>query len=199
MTDLLKPAAVAFGVAGLSLATHARAERPSVFVDVADVVPGVVLDVRYAGTENFVGTPVDGYGAARCLLTRPAAEALAGVARDARAKGLQLKLFDCYRPARAVAHFARWAADLADTHTKPTYYPDLDKGQLFALGYIAERSGHSRGSTLDLTLVDAATGAELDMGTPPPPPRSISSARCHGPIRMRSPAHRRRIASCSRA
>jgi len=168
MDQIVKPAAIALGL-GLSapvLASDARTDRPDLFVDVAGLVPDVVFDVRYAGSENFVGTPVDGYGAARCLLTRPAAEALAGVARDAAAGGYRLKLFDCYRPARAVAHFARWAADLADTHTKATYYPDLDKGQLFALGYIAERSGHSRGSTLDLTLVDAATGRELDMGTP---------------------------------
>ncbi|WP_454916475.1 M15 family metallopeptidase [Xanthobacter sediminis] len=168
MDHVVKPAALILGLAasGPVLAADARPERPDLFVDVAQVVPDAVLDVRYAGTRNFVGAPVDGYGAARCLLTRPAAEALAGVARDARAEGFRLKLFDCYRPARAVAHFARWAADLSDTHTKATYYPDLDKGQLFALGYIAERSGHSRGSTLDLTLVDAVTGRELDMGTP---------------------------------
>lgn len=168
MDLVVKPAAVALGLAmsGPSLAADPRTDRPDLFVDVTDVVPDAVLDVRYAGLENFVGAPVDGYGAARCLLTRPAAEALAGVARDAHTDGLKLKLFDCYRPARAVAHFARWAADLSDTRTKATYYPDLDKGQLFALGYIAERSGHSRGSTLDLTLVEAATGRELDMGTP---------------------------------
>ncbi|MFG1403023.1 M15 family metallopeptidase [Xanthobacter sediminis] len=166
MNTFAKPAALVLGLAGLGAMPDARAERPALFVDVADVVPGVVLDVRYAGVHNFVGAPVDGYGAARCFLTRPAAQALAGVARDAQARGLALKLFDCYRPARAVAHFARWAADLSDTRTKATYYPDLDKGQLFALGYIAERSGHSRGSTLDLTLVDRSTGAELDMGTP---------------------------------
>jgi len=166
MDRIVKPAVVALGLAGIHLATEVRAERPAQFVDITELVPDAVLDVRYAGSHNFVGAPVDGYGAARCLLTRPAAEALAEVAKDAAAQGLRLKLFDCYRPARAVAHFARWAADLADTRTKPTYYPDLDKGQLFALGYIAERSGHSRGSTLDLTLVEAASGAELDMGTP---------------------------------
>ncbi|MFG1392821.1 M15 family metallopeptidase [Xanthobacter agilis] len=169
MNTFAKPAAVVLGLAGLvapAVGVAAPAARPEVFVDVKDLLPDVVLDVRYAGSRNFVGAPVDGYGAARCLLTRPAAEALAGVARDAQARGLKLKLFDCYRPARAVAHFARWAADLSDTRTKATYYPDLDKGQLFALGYIAARSGHSRGSTLDLTMVEAETGAELDMGTP---------------------------------
>lgn len=150
----------------VSLAANPRTDRPDLFVDVTPLIPDAVVDLRYAGSRNFVGAPVDGYTTARCVLTRPAAEALAAVAAEARAKGYRLKLFDCYRPARAVAHFARWAADLADTHTKATYYPDLDKKDLFALGYIASRSGHSRGSTMDLTLVEAATGAELDMGTP---------------------------------
>nr|WP_246441599.1 M15 family metallopeptidase [Xanthobacter tagetidis] len=145
---------------------EARTDRPAMFVDVAQIVPGVILDVRYFGSDNFVGTRVDGYEAARCFLTRPAAEALAKVAEDARRQGYLLKLFDCYRPARAVAHFARWASDLADEGTKAAYYPDLAKSELFKEGYIASRSGHSRGSTLDLTLVQAATGAEVDMGTP---------------------------------
>lgn len=166
MDTIAKPAALALGLATLPLATEARAERPALFVDVIELVPDAVVDIRYAGPRNFVGAPVDGYHVPRCLLTRPAAEALANVAGDARTRGLRLKLFDCYRPARAVAHFARWAADLSDTRTKAAYYPDIDKAQLFAQGYIAERSGHSRGSTLDLTLVEVEGGAELDMGTP---------------------------------
>ena len=141
-------------------------ERPALFVDLVGLVPGVVPDVRYFGSDNFVGAPVDGYEAPRCLLTRPAAEALVKVAADAEGEGYRLKLFDCYRPARAVAHFARWAADSSDTRTKAAYYPDLEKPDLFAQGYIAARSGHSRGSTLDLTLIDRESGAELDMGTP---------------------------------
>lgn len=166
MDRLVKPAALALSIAGLPLAADARTDRPDLFVDVASVVPDAVFDVRYYGTENFVGARVDGYGAARCFLTRPAANALAAVAADARRQGLGLRIFDCYRPARAVAHFARWASDLADIRTKGTYYPDVDKKDLFAEGYIAARSGHSRGSTLDLTLFDRATGADLDMGTP---------------------------------
>lgn len=167
----MKPLLIALGLSGggaldVSLAANPRTDRPDLFVDVTPLIPDAVVDLRYAGSRNFVGAPVDGYITARCVLTRPAAEALVAVAAEARAKGYRLKLFDCYRPARAVAHFARWAADLADTGTKATYYPDLDKKDLFALGYIASRSGHSRGSTMDLTLVDAATGAELDMGTP---------------------------------
>lgn len=166
MDKLVKPAALALSLAGLPLAADARTDRPALFVDVATLVPDAVFDVRYFGTENFVGARVDGYGAARCFLTRPAAEALSRVDAAARARGLGLRIFDCYRPARAVAHFARWASDLADTRTKPAYYPDVDKKDLFAEGYIAARSGHSRGSTLDLTLFERATGRDLDMGTP---------------------------------
>lgn len=166
MDRLVKPAALALTIAGLPLAVDARADRPALFVDVAALVPGAIFDVRYFGADNFVGTRVDGYGAARCLLTRPAAEALAQVARAARDKGFGLRIFDCYRPARAVAHFARWAADLSDETTKPAYYPDVAKADLFAEGYIAARSGHSRGSTLDLTLFDLASGRDVDMGTP---------------------------------
>ncbi|MFG1345888.1 M15 family metallopeptidase [Xanthobacter autotrophicus DSM 431] len=162
----MKPAALALGIAGLPLAADARTDRPVIFVDVATLVPDAVFDVRYFGTANFVGARVDGYGAARCFLTRPAADALAAVSADAKARGLGLRIFDCYRPARAVAHFARWASDLSDTGTKAAYYPDVEKKDLFAEGYIAARSGHSRGSTLDLTLFDRATGADLDMGTP---------------------------------
>jgi zinc D-Ala-D-Ala dipeptidase len=140
--------------------------RPPEFVDVARVVPGLVVDMRYAGSRNFVGRPIAGYEAPVCLLTRQAAEALAAVQRDLAASGRGLKVYDCYRPARAVADFAAWARDLDDQRSKPEYYPNVPKDQLFALGYIAERSGHSRGSTVDVTLVDLATGAELDMGTP---------------------------------
>ncbi|WP_029003736.1 M15 family metallopeptidase [Azorhizobium doebereinerae] len=139
---------------------------PDLFVCVPEVVADVIVDLRYAGAANFVGAPVDGYDAAKALLTRPAAEAVARVAADVARDGLVLKLYDCYRPARAVAHFARWAADGADLATKADYYPDHDKPDLFTLGYIAGRSSHSRGSTLDLTLAHRSDGTELDMGTP---------------------------------
>lgn len=139
---------------------------PDVFVDVTTVVPAVLVDLRYAGANNFVGAPIDGYGTARALLTRPAAQALARVAADVAADGLVLKLFDCYRPARAVAHFARWAQDTAHQRTKSDYYPEHRKDELFDLGYLAARSSHSRGSTTDLTLAYADSGADLDMGTP---------------------------------
>jgi len=138
-------------------------ERPAAFVDATSVVPGLVVDMRYAGGDNFVGRPIEGYQKPVCLLTRQAANALADVARDISGRGLKLKVFDCYRPKRAVAHFMRWAQAINDVKNKSAYYPDLDKRQLFADGYIAAHSGHSRGSTLDLTFVGAS--GELDMGT----------------------------------
>lgn len=148
------------------LATATCLDKPDIFTDVSRLIPDAVIDIRYFSADNFVGTRVDGYHAALAWLTRPSADALAEVAMRARREGLRLKLFDCYRPARAVAHFARWAEDLEDTRTKPAYYPDLEKKALFTEGYIAARSGHSRGSTLDLTLIEADSGRELDMGTP---------------------------------
>lgn len=136
------------------------------FVDAARVVPGLVVEMRYAGANNFVGRPIEGYDAARCLLVREAAAALATVQRKLEAGGLGLKVFDCYRPTRAVAHFVRWARDLGDQARKVAFYPEIDKRDLFRLGYIAAYSGHSRGATVDLTLVRRNDGAELDMGTP---------------------------------
>jgi zinc D-Ala-D-Ala dipeptidase len=140
-------------------------ERPAQFVDAAAIVPGLIVEMRYAGAHNFVGRPIDGYEAPRCLLTQAAAEALAEVARDLASRGLVLKVFDCYRPVRAVMNFMRWARDLDDTAGKAEFYPDVDKRTLFQDGYISSRSGHSRGSTVDLTLA-RADGRELDMGTP---------------------------------
>lgn len=147
----------------VALPAHAL---PDDFVYVAEVVPNVVIDARYAGDNNFVGRPVDGYLANTVILTRPAAEALAKVSEDLAAFGLGLKVFDGFRPQRAVDHFVRWAADLSDQSTKARHYPDVEKEHLFRDGYIAERSGHSRGSTVDLTIIDLATGEELPMGTP---------------------------------
>jgi D-alanyl-D-alanine dipeptidase len=147
----------------------ARAQTPDIpfgFVDLSTQIPDLVADIRYAGSHNFVGRPVEGYERPRCLLTTPAANALVGVQRDLAVKGLGLKVFDCYRPARAVAHFMRWAQDMNDTATKKEFYPNVDKRDLFREGYIATRSGHSRGSTVDLTLVRRSDGKEVDMGTP---------------------------------
>ena len=136
-------------------------------VDAASVVPGLQQDIRYASANNFVGAPVTGYEAPKCMLLSPVAQALARVQQDVQRDGLSLKVFDCYRPVRAVKHFVRWARDPADQLTKPAYYPNLEKATLLD-GYIAETSGHSRGATLDLTLVRCERGdcVELDMGTP---------------------------------
>jgi D-alanyl-D-alanine dipeptidase len=136
-------------------------------VDIAELVPDIDLDIRYAGARNFTGGRVDGYEAPRCYLLRPAAEALARVERSLHAQGRRLRIFDCYRPMRAVRHFVRWAADTQDQRTKAEYYPNIDKPKLIP-GYISDRSGHSRGATLDLTLLHCAgdTCTTLDMGTP---------------------------------
>ena len=113
-----------------------------------------------------MGERIDGYERARCLLAAPAAEALAVVQRSLATRGLGLKVFDCYRPQRAVNHFMRWAENVGDVRTKAAFYPEVDKRDLFKDGYISGRSGHSRGSTADLTLVRRADGRELDMGSP---------------------------------
>lgn len=140
--------------------------RPDSFVDAASVAPGLMVEARYATAHNFVGVPIAGYDKPLCYLTRPAAEALALVVKDLEPKGLTLKVYDCYRPVRAVAHFVRWARDLGDQRMKAEFYPHVDKSTLFRDGYIAARSGHSRGSTTDLTLARRVDGEVLDMGTP---------------------------------
>ena len=145
-----------------------RADQPAQdgFVYLDQVLKSARYDVRYAGSDNFVGEPIDGYQKARIILTRQAATALAAVEKDLALSGLALKIFDGYRPQRAVDDFRRWAADPQDLRQKARYYPDLDKPALFRDGYITQHSGHSRGSTVDLTLVKAQSGEELDMGSP---------------------------------
>jgi D-alanyl-D-alanine dipeptidase len=137
-------------------------------VAIADLDPTIVEDIRYAGPDNFVGAPIDGYQAARCLLVEPAARALVAVQADLRGVGMGLQVFDCYRPTRAVEHFLRWAAG-GDERTKEAHYPRVPRQELVARGYIAPRSAHSRGAAVDVTLVtlDSWGGATpLDMGTP---------------------------------
>ena len=128
------------------------------FVKITEVVPDVILEIRYFSTYNFVGSRVDGYEAPTALLTRQAADSLKAVSDDVKALGYRLKIYDAYRPQKAVSHFVRWAADRTDTLMKTAFYPDLDKSVLFEQEYIMEKSGHSRGSTVDLTLIDAVTG-----------------------------------------
>jgi D-alanyl-D-alanine dipeptidase len=150
----------------LLLPSAASAETARGFVDAATVVDGLAVEMRYFGEDNFVGARIDGYEAPHCLLARQAATALAAVQRDLAARGYGLKVFDCYRPVRAVAHFVRWARDLRDVKRKAEFYPAVDKRNLFALGYIAAHSGHSRGATVDITLVRREDGREVDMGSP---------------------------------
>jgi len=137
-------------------------------VDVRTLAPNVGEDIKYAGSDNFVGRPVEGYLASKCLLLKPAAEALARVERDVEKQHMRLQVFDCYRPVRAVQDFARWAHDLSDQRTKSKHYPEIDKSKLLG-DYIASTSGHSRGATVDLTLMQCngenADCKPLDMGT----------------------------------
>jgi D-alanyl-D-alanine dipeptidase len=138
---------------------------PAGFVRVADVAPGILQDVRYAGSNNFTGRPVPGYGAAECWLDRRAAAALALVQADAQRRGLKLILWDCYRPQRATDAFVRWAADPADQTMKAQFYPAVDKHTLFSGGYIGRFSAHSTGTAVDLGLANA-DGTVLDFGSP---------------------------------
>lgn len=140
---------------------------PDGFVYIDSVIPEISVDMRYTGNHNFVGRPVIGYISARPVLSKPAADKLTLVQADLRPYGLQLKVFDAYRPQQAVDDFVAWSKDLDDTRTKREFYPDLSKTVLFPEGYISERSGHSRGSTVDLTIAQLkAPYTELDMGTP---------------------------------
>lgn len=139
------------------------ASMPENFCYVTDSVPDALLDIRYAGEYNFVGTPIDGYHAPRAILTRPAAKALAQAADALRVQGYRLLIYDAYRPQRAVDHFVRWAQAPSDDRMKAVFYPSLEKSELLPRGYIAARSGHSRGSTVDLTLADM-DGTPVDMG-----------------------------------
>ena len=134
------------------------------FVLLSDAVPDAILEIRYYSTYNFIGDRIDGYEEPVALLTREAAAALKEVSDELVAKGYRLKIYDAYRPQMAVSHFMRWALDFEDTRMKEYFYPELEKDVLFPLGYIAEHSGHSRGSTVDLTLFDMTTEKEVDMG-----------------------------------
>ena len=134
------------------------------FVNITDVVPDVILEIRYFGTFNFVGSRIDGYEQPTALLCREAADSLLAVSNDLKTQGYRLKIYDAYRPQRAVDHFVRWGKALDDTLMRRYFYPQVDKKDLFAKRYIDEYSGHSRGATLDLTLFDMQTEKELDMG-----------------------------------
>ena len=136
------------------------------FVVLSDYVPGIIQEIRYYSTFNFVGDRIDGYEAPCALMTREAARAVKEISNRANVMGYRLKVFDAYRPACAVRHFVLWGIEDLDQRMKPFFYPELEKQDLFKEGYIASQSSHSRGSTIDLTLLDMKTGTELDMGSP---------------------------------
>ena len=134
------------------------------FVSVGEEIPDILLDIRYYSSFNFIGERIDGYEEPAALLTREAAQALKEAGSEAKKHGFRLKVFDAYRPQKAVDHFVRWAKNPEDIRMKEYFYPELEKKDIIPLGYIAEHSGHSRGSTVDLTLFDMAAQQDLDMG-----------------------------------
>ena len=139
---------------------------PSRFVLLAEFVPSIIQEIRYYSTYNFIGDRIDGYEEPCAVLTKEAARALKSVSSELNVMGYRLKVFDAYRPVIAVKHFVMWGIEDTDIRMKPFFYPDLEKEELFMKGYIATRSSHSRGSTVDLTLLDMKTGKEVDMGSP---------------------------------
>ncbi|MBR4553956.1 MAG: M15 family metallopeptidase [Ruminococcus sp.] len=139
---------------------------PRGFVLLSDYVPSVIQEIRYYSTYNFIGDRIDGYEEPCALLTAEAARALKAVSNELIVQGYRLKVFDAYRPASAVKHFVLWGIEDTDIRMKPYFYPTLEKQELFRRGYIASQSSHSRGSAIDLTLLDMSTGKELDMGSP---------------------------------
>ncbi len=139
---------------------------PSGFVLLSDYVPGIIQEIRYFSTYNFIGDRIDGYEEPCAIITVEAARALKAVSNELNVKGYRLKVFDAYRPACAVRHFVMWGIEDLDLRMKPFFYPDLEKQELFSKGYVASKSSHSRGSTIDLTLLDMEAGKEVDVGSP---------------------------------
>ena len=171
-TDMRKPFLLLALASVLLLSCQKQQPAPepekdsSAFVNLTDIIPDAVLEIRYYSTYNFVGERIDGYEQPVALMTRQAADSLKAVSDELKSYGYRLKIWDAYRPQTAVNHFIRWAENVQDTAMKKIFYPMVDKSLLFEQGYIYARSSHSRGSTVDLTLIDAATGKELDMGSP---------------------------------
>ena len=168
----MKLTKILFGVllAMILFVTPAAAQKstapddPSGFVVLGEFIPDIIQEIRYYSTYNFVGERIDGYEMPCALMTREAAEALKKVSDDVMKMGYRLKIYDAYRPQKAVDHFVRWAKDTRDVRMKKYFYPEIGKERLFPEDYIMEKSGHSRGSTVDLTLFDMKTGKEVDMG-----------------------------------
>ena len=137
---------------------------PDGFCLLTDSIPDAVLEIRYYSTNNFVGTRINGYEEPVALITRKAASALRKASDEFRKKGYKIKIYDAYRPQCAVDHFVRWSKDPSDTLMKAVFYPNINKSTIFSRGYVARKSRHSRGSTVDMTLVDLKTGQDVDMG-----------------------------------
>ena len=150
----------------LFVMTYSCSDLPDGFVYIKDIDQSIKIDLRYSTKNNFTGKVINGYRSNRAIISNEAAKALTQVQKDLTQMNLSLKIFDAYRPQISVNYFINWSKDLSDTINKSIYYPKIKKSELFPLGYIAERSGHSRGSTVDLTIVDNRTFRELDMGTP---------------------------------
>ena len=155
-----------FVTAMLAIPFNGKQSLPEGFVYVKSVIPDIDVELRYYGTNNFVGDTIAGYKANKLILTSAAAEKLKLVQDELQQQNLCLKVYDGYRPQQAVNHFVRWARVLNDTLNKSIFYPNVKKRNLFKAGYIASKSGHSRGSTVDLTIIDGITGVPLDMGSP---------------------------------
>jgi len=134
------------------------------FVSLGEAIPDAILEIRYYTTYNFIGERIDGYEEPIALITKEGAAALKKVSDELKEKGYRLKIFDAYRPQRAVTHFVNWSRVADDVKMKEYFYPELEKNRIFPLGYVAEHSGHTRGSTVDLTLFDMKKGKEVDMG-----------------------------------
>ena len=163
MSALIK---LSFFLFVMSTCMMLHAQVPDGFVYLSSAVPTIKQEVRYAGSDNFIGEPIDGYISESIVLSAEAGSALAKVQAELQKANLSLKVYDAYRPQRAVDHFVRWARVHTDTLMKAQYYPAVPKNELFKRGFIASKSGHTRGSTVDLTLIDLNTGVECDMGGP---------------------------------
>jgi D-alanyl-D-alanine dipeptidase len=173
--SMLIRAGLALTIEMLPAPALAGSALPQGFVYLRDIDPTIVQDIRYAGSHNFVGRPISGYLAAECILSEPAANALATVQRLLAEKKFSLIVWDCYRPKRAVDDFLRWSKDPAHAEMKAEFYPRTDKQKLFALGYLAKRSAHSRGSAVDVGIGPAA------FSSAPPPSPSQSLKACTSP------------------
>ena len=140
-------------------------DLPEGFVYINDFIPNAVIDLRYSTDHNFIGKPIDDYKSQKCIISKKAAIALKEVEKELAEYGFGIKIFDSYRPQRAVDHFVRWAKVLNDTLTKSEFYPTVDKKDLFEKGFIASKSSHTRGSTVDLTIINLKDEKKLDMGS----------------------------------